>query len=142
MRLVVLSSTQNVLTNLVIFLQHLFKAKNVVKILLRWFKKKCLNDQKGRFSEYSLVNHLNSPFKIWFAGSDYTLNIDFGDGSEVVTIYNNGTAEIHTVEHIFLLPGDLNIVVTANNGVTDPAIQNTANIDVQVEYLRRISHCL
>ena len=29
---------------------------------LRWFKKKCLNDQKRRFSEYSMVNHLKPSF--------------------------------------------------------------------------------
>ncbi len=32
---------------------------SLVKIWLRWFKKKCLYDQKRRFSEYSVVNHLN-----------------------------------------------------------------------------------
>ncbi len=33
------------------------REKNNRKIWLRWFKKKCLNDRK-RFSEYSVVNHL------------------------------------------------------------------------------------
>ena len=33
---------------------------SLVKIWLRWFKKKCLNDQKRRFSEYSVVNHLKT----------------------------------------------------------------------------------
>ena len=71
---------------------------------------------------------------VCYLGSHYTLNIDYGDGSEVETIYNNGTAETHTVKHTFHLPGDLSVVVTASNDVPDPAIQYTANIDVQVTF--------
>ena len=37
----------------------LFYQNSLVKIWLRWFKKKCLNDQKRGFSEDSVVNHLN-----------------------------------------------------------------------------------
>ena len=78
---------------------------------------------------------MGSFVRFCYSGSHYTLNIDFGDGSEVEIIYNNRTAETHTVKHTFHLPGDLSLVVTASNDVTDPAVQYRAYIDVQVSFL-------
>ena len=46
-----------------VFMTREKKRGSLVNIWLRWFKKKYLNDQKRRFPDDSVVNHLNTDLR-------------------------------------------------------------------------------
>ncbi len=58
----------------------------MVKIWLRWFKRKCLNDQERRFSEHSIINHpKNLLHRCW----------------RLVFLFNEGSPYLLTISPIF-----------------------------------------